>query len=56
MAGPALCPPLLAGDALEMQAKLAAGQSAQLKADGQTFEMQPGFVEIKKETKKMSGR
>lgn len=45
-----------AGVALEMQGKLAAGQAATLKAGGQTFEMQPGFVEIKKERKKLSGR
>lgn len=41
---------------MEMQGKLAAGQTAVLKAGGQTFEMQPGFVEIKKERKKLSGR
>ncbi|KAI7843806.1 hypothetical protein COHA_002704 [Chlorella ohadii] len=43
-------------DALEMQGKLAAGQAAPLKTGGRTFEMQPGFVEIKKERKKLSGR
>ncbi|EFN58464.1 hypothetical protein CHLNCDRAFT_34068 [Chlorella variabilis] len=43
-------------DALEMAGKLAAGQAAGIKADGQAFEMQPGFVEIKKQRKKMSGR
>ncbi|KAL4457919.1 hypothetical protein ABPG75_012784 [Micractinium tetrahymenae] len=43
-------------DALEMQQKLAAGQPVPFKVDGQVFDMQPGFVEIKKERKKMSGR
>ena len=53
------CPPPAprpAGDALEMAGKLAVGQAAGIKADGQAFEMQPGFVEIKKQRKKMSGR
>ncbi|PSC72809.1 Glycyl-tRNA synthetase family [Micractinium conductrix] len=43
-------------DALEMQGKLAAGQSAALKVDGGVFEMQPGFVEIRQQRKKLSGR
>ena len=47
---------LPAGDAMEMAGKLAAGQSAPLNAGGQVFEMQPGFVEIKKERKMVSGR
>ena len=46
----------VAGDALEMQAKLAAGQSAPLQAGDQVFEMQPGYVEIKKERKRLTGR
>lgn len=41
---------------MEMQAKLAAGQAVPLQVGGQTFEVQPGFVEIKKERKKLSGR
>ena len=45
-----------AGDALEMAGKLAAGGPAALAVDGQSFEMLPGFVEIKKERKKMNGR
>jgi hypothetical protein len=45
-----------AGDALAMADKLAAGQAAAIQVDGQAFDMQPGFVDIKKETKKMSGR
>lgn len=43
-------------DALEMKAKLDAGQAAQVKAEGQTFEIQPGHVEIKKETVRKTGR
>ncbi len=39
-----------------MQQKLAAGQAVPFSVDGQVFEVQPGFVEIKKERKKMSGR
>jgi hypothetical protein len=39
-----------------MADKLSAGQSVPIKADGQVFEIQPGFVEIKKERKKLSGR
>lgn len=39
-----------------MAEKLAAGQSVPLRADGQVFDIQPGFVEIKKERKKLSGR
>ena len=43
-------------DALEMAGKLVAGGSAALAVDGQSFEMLPGFVEIRKERKKMNGR
>ena len=39
-----------------MAGKLAAGGSAALAVDGQSFEMLPLFVEIKKERKKMNGR
>lgn len=39
-----------------MAGKLAAGQEAALAVGGATFQMQPGFVEIKKELKKISGR
>lgn len=39
-----------------MKAKLDAGQAAQVKAEGQTFEIQPGHVEIKKETVRKTGR
>ena len=45
-----------AGDAMEMKAKLDAGESAPLSVDGQRVQVDPGFVEIKKEIKRMTGR
>jgi hypothetical protein len=45
-----------AGTALEMKAKHEAGEAVPLKVEGQVYEIQPGQVEIKKQTVKKTGR
>lgn len=44
------------GDAMEMQATLAAGTPSSVVVDGVTYDIHPGMVVIKKEMKKQAGR